>query len=182
MDLLLLARADSGVDSFRPVLADICDSARNAAEQAITLAGPKRIQVSTDIPTGPVLVEGDGQALSRLWLILLDNAVKYTNEGGQIHFALRTTGSHAEGVVEDTGVGISPAELPHIFDRFWRADKVRSRSAGGVGLGLSIAQWIVQRHHGDIEVRSELGKGSQFLVRIPLKTGSNVDDRRPPES
>ena len=70
--------------------------------------------------------------------------------------------------VTDDGVGIAPHELPHIFDRFWRADKVRSRSMGGAGLGLSIAQWIVQRHRGSIMVRSEPGKGSQFAVRLPL--------------
>jgi heavy metal sensor kinase len=171
-DLLLLARADSGTEALHLAPADICASARNAAEQAMTLAEPKGIRVSTNIPAGPIFVEGDDQALSRLWLILLDNAVKYTNEGGQISVAIRTTDSLAEIVVEDSGVGIAPAELPYVFDRFWRADKVRSRSMGGAGLGLSIAQWIVQRHHGDIEVRSDLGKGSQFRARLPLKTDS----------
>ena len=121
-------------------------------------------------------MDADDQALSRLWLILLDNAVKYTNEGGQITFSIRRSDSHAEVVVEDTGVGIAADELPYIFDRFWRADKVRSRSLGGAGLGLSIARWIVQRHQGDIEVRSELGKGSQFLARLPLKADLQFSD------
>jgi signal transduction histidine kinase len=113
-------------------------------------------------------VEGDEPALSRLWLILLDNAVKYTNAGGRIRFDLSAADGCAEVTVADTGVGITPEELPYIFDRFWRADKVRSRSMGGVGLGLSIARWIVERHRGKISVRSEAGRGSQFVTRLPL--------------
>jgi two-component system, OmpR family, heavy metal sensor histidine kinase CusS len=98
--------------------------------------------------------------------------VKYTNAGGHIRFDLAAADSQAEAKVTDTGVGIAPEELPHIFDRFWRADKVRSRSMGGAGLGLSIAQWIVQRHHGSITVRSEAGKGSQFATRLPLASAA----------
>lgn len=178
-NLLLLARADSGADALRLTPTDICASARSAAEQAMTLAEPKGIRVSANISAGPILVDGDDQALSRLWLILLDNAVKYTSEGGQIGFTVRPVDGDAEVIVEDTGVGIAAAEIPHIFDRFWRADKVRSRSLGGAGLGLSIAQSIVERHYGTIEAHSELGMGSQFVTRLPLRTGSQVDDRMP---
>lgn len=105
----------------------------------------------------------DEPALSRLWLILLDNAIKYTNPGGSIRFELTATNGHAE-----------VQYLPHIFDRFWRADKVRSRSVGGSGLGLSIAQWIVERHHGSITARSEPGKGSRFTARLPIVSGEAV--------
>ena len=176
-NLLLLARADSGAEALQLVPLDICMSARTAAEQVITLAEPKGIRVSAAIPAGPIMVEGDEQALSRLWLILLDNAVKYTDDGGQIGFTLRATDSHAEVLVEDTGVGIAQAELPYVFDRFWRADKVRSRSLGGAGLGLSIARWIVDCHHGRIEVSSEPGKGSRFLVRLPVNAGAPFQKR-----
>jgi signal transduction histidine kinase len=113
-------------------------------------------------------VQGDEQALGRLFLILLDNAVKYTPEGGEVSFELRSQNSHAEAIIRDTGIGIGPEDLPHIYDRFWRADKVRSRNLGGAGLGLSIALWIVEQFNGKIEVRSEPGKGTQFTVRLPL--------------
>lgn len=169
-DLLLLARADSrGEDAILTPI-DMSASIRQAAEQAVILAEPKSIRVTTEIADGPVMVEGDEQALSRLWLILLDNAVKYTNAGGRIRFDLMVTDVYAEASITDTGVGIGPEELPHIFYRFWRADKVRSRSMGGAGLGLSIAQWIVERHNGTIEVRSKTGEGSQFVTRIPLSS------------
>ena len=167
-DLLLLARADSGGDSSTRVPVDLCVSARSAAEQAMILAEPKGITVNCRIPEGAIVVEGDEAALSRLWLILLDNSVKYGKPGGKIDFEVAIENAEVVVRVSDNGVGIAPEELPHIFDRFWRADKVRSRSMGGAGLGLSIAQWIVQQHCGSITVVSEVGKGSQFSVRLPL--------------
>jgi two-component system, OmpR family, heavy metal sensor histidine kinase CusS len=167
-DLLLLARADSAGDASTLAPLDLCVSARGAVEQAVILAEPKGIRVNAKIPAASIIVEGDEPALSRLWLILLDNAVKYGSPGGKIDFEVAVEDAEVAVRVTDTGVGIAPEELPHIFDRFWRADKVRSRSMGGAGLGLSIAQWIVQRHHGRITVRSETGKGSQFSVRLPV--------------
>jgi heavy metal sensor kinase len=173
-DLLLLARADSG--SAGPAVAplDLCAAARDAIEQAVTLAEPKDILVTAAIPRESILIDGDEAALSRLWLTLLDNAIKYTHSGGHVRFELTASNGQAEASVTDTGVGIAQKDLPHIFDRFWRADKVRSRSMGGAGLGLSIAQWIVQRHAGTITVRSEPGRGSQFTVRIPLRSGEDL--------
>jgi len=76
-------------------------------------------------------------------------------------------------MVSDSGIGIAKADQAHIFDRFWRADKTRSRSSGGVGLGLAIAHWIVERHHGTITVRSELGQGAVFEVRLPMRYNMN---------
>ncbi len=173
-DLLLLARADSGSDASALAPVDLCASARDAVEQAMILAEPKGIGVTARIPAEPLLVEGDEAALSRLWLILLDNAIKYTHPGGHVRFDLATANGHAEAQVTDDGVGIAAHELPYIFDRFWRADQVRSRSMGGAGLGLSIAQWIVQRHRGSITVRSEPGEGSRFAVRLPLAAGERL--------
>jgi heavy metal sensor kinase len=168
-ELLLLARADSGTDDLRLEPVNITDLGRNAVEQISTLAEPKGIAVSYEIPNAPVMVDGDEQALARLWLILLDNAVKYTNERGHVTFSIRDTNSQAEVLVSDTGVGIAAPDLPFVYDRFWRADKVRSRSGGGAGLGLSIARWIVDRHGGKIEIRSEAGQGCRVFVRLPLK-------------
>ena len=166
-DLLLLARSDSGTDELRLTLTDLAAIGREATDQAAILAEPKHIQVSTEIPVEPVLIHGDEQSLARLCLILLDNAVKYTNEGGRVTFAIRCADSQAEVVVADTGIGISAPDLPRIFDRFWRADKVRSRASGGAGLGLSIARLIVEHHGGEIQIASEPGQGSQVLVRLP---------------
>lgn len=167
-DLLLLARADSGSDSSTRTPVDLRVSARSAVEQAMVLAEPKGIQVKSRIAEAAAVIEGDEAALSRLWLILLDNSVKYGKPGGEIDFEVAIEDSEMVVRITDTGVGIAPEELPHIFDRFWRADKVRSRSMGGAGLGLSIAKWIVQQHCGSITVVSEVGKGSQFTVRLPL--------------
>ena len=169
-DLLVLARADSGTDELRITPADLTAVARDAYEQVLTLAIPKGIEVSIDVPSKPVIVQGDEHALGRLLLILLDNAVKYTSAGGRIGLQVRAKESYAEVTVTDTGIGIAAEDLPHIYDRFWRADKVRSRNLGGAGLGLSIARWIVERHRGDIHVQSEVGKGSQFTVQIRSDT------------
>jgi signal transduction histidine kinase len=167
-DLLVLARADSGTDELRLGPVDLSAVAHSVYEQVLTLAKPKLIQVSIDVAEEPVTVQGDEQALSRLFLILLDNAVKYTPERGQIWLDVRSRNSHAQAVIRDTGIGIEGDDLPHIYDRFWRADKVRSRNLGGAGLGLSIALWIVEQHGGEIQARSEMGTGSEFIVRLPL--------------
>jgi heavy metal sensor kinase len=172
-NLLVLARADSGTDELRVSPVDLAALAQNVYEQVLTLAKPKRIQVSIDLAEEQVIVQGDEQALARLFLILLDNAVKYTPDGGQISFQVGSRDSQAEAIIRDTGIGIAAEDLPHIYDRFWRADKVRSRNLGGAGLGLSIALWIVQQHGGEIEAQGEIGQGSQFTVRLPLKRESS---------
>jgi signal transduction histidine kinase len=104
-------------------------------------------------------------------LILIDNAIKYTPSGGTISVSLAAENSAAVLAVRDTGMGISSDQLPHIFDRFWRADKVRSREIGGTGLGLSIAKVIVEQHGGTIIVESQLGQGACFTVTIPAISG-----------
>jgi signal transduction histidine kinase len=120
------------------------------------------------LPNTPVPIQADSNALRRALLILIDNAVKYTPTGGSIKVNLEKSKDFALVSVSDTGIGIARADLPHIFDRFWRADKARSREEGGAGLGLSIAKWIVEMHRGSIDVKSDLGKGSTFNLRVPL--------------
>ena len=114
-------------------------------------------------------MHADPDVLRRALLILMDNAAKYTPEGGSIEAGLDTRDGQAVAYVSDTGIGIASADLPHIFDRFWRADKARSREQGGAGLGLSIAKWIVDMHGGTLAVRSEPGKGSVFEVRLRIE-------------
>src|SRR5439155_23824417 len=114
------------------------------------------------------VVRGDAEALRRLFFILIDNAIKYTPGGGPVQVRLETVNGMVVGSVTDTGIGIAESDQSRIFDRFWRADKVRSRGMGGAGLGLSIARWITDRHQGTIEVESQPGRGSKFTVKIPL--------------
>jgi signal transduction histidine kinase len=115
-----------------------------------------------------VAVYGDTEELRRLIFIIIDNAIKYTPEDGAISVHLETKDGFAVTSIRDSGIGIAEEDLPYIFDRFWRADKVRSRGMGGAGLGLSIARWIVDRHHGALELDSKVGQGSIFKVSLPL--------------
>jgi signal transduction histidine kinase len=172
-NLLLLARADSDQDTFPADPVELNSLLGEAVDRARQLANDATVNISTNIGEAPVIVSGDAGLLQRLFLILIDNALKYTPQNGSVTVSLDANGNHATVAVVDTGIGIAPADLPHIFDRFWRADKVRSRDVGGTGLGLSIARWIVARNGGTLHVESVLGKGSRFEVRLPrLQTGS----------
>jgi len=101
-------------------------------------------------------------------LNLLDNSVKYTPSGGAIEISVRAAGGQAEVTVSDTGPGIPPEHLPHIFDRFYRVDKARTRAEGGAGLGLSIGRWIAEAHGGTLRVESARGQGSKFTLSLPV--------------
>ncbi len=169
--LMLLARADSGMETLNIETLDLAESLREACTEGRTLAEAKQVSFCCEIPAPPVLVEGDSHALHRLFLILLDNAVKYTPALGKVIVSLRTLDGFAMAEVKDTGLGIAEGDLRHIFERFYRADKARSRSRGGTGLGLAIARWITEAHGGIIDVESAVGRGSVFRVRLPI---SNV--------
>ena len=110
---------------------------------------------------------GDENALRRVIDILLDNALKYTPAPGKVTLSAEQQPSRVVVTVEDSGIGVAPEDQARIFERFYRIDKARSRELGGAGLGLAIAQWIVQLHKGTITVRSELGRGSIFQLEIP---------------
>ncbi|MBM7865625.1 sensor histidine kinase [Heliobacterium gestii] len=172
-DLLTLARADSGKLELQRASFDL----RPVAEQAFRTfqhrANAQGLTMEMDAPES-LPVFADRERMTQLLCILLDNAVKYTLEGGAIALSLaRSGGVHGDALqikVTDTGIGISPEDQQRIFDRFYRADKGRSRQAGGVGLGLSIARWIVEAHGGAIRVESGgMGRGSSFIVAIPVK-------------
>ncbi|MGI9071784.1 MAG: sensor histidine kinase [Bryobacteraceae bacterium] len=166
--LMLLARTDAGKEVLERALVDASSICRAAVEQGEKLARNRGIQFSASIPESPILVHADAEALRRALLILIDNAVKYTPQGGSVRVDVGRNDGFARVSVSDTGIGIEPADLPHIFDRFWRADKARSRAHGGAGLGLSIAKWIAETHAGSVTVESELGKGSAFSLYVPL--------------
>jgi len=170
--LLLLARADSGSAALQMTRSDLKSAVQNACREASVLAEAKHLKFSESIPEKSVWVQGDSASLERLFMILLDNAVQYTSSGGQIEVHLDAADGFAVADVRDTGTGIAKEDIGHIFDRFYRADRARSRESGGTGLGLAIGRWIAEAHHGEIRVESEPAKGSTFQVRIPLSRDS----------
>jgi heavy metal sensor kinase len=167
-NLLTLARIDAAAGGLQMQRIDLVLHLRKAGEHAGVLAASKGIRVSTEIPPATACVMADEAALERLLLIVLDNAVKYTPSGGTIEIRFCCDLGRAQIEIYDSGIGIAEKDLPHIFERFFRADQARSREPGGAGLGLSIARWIVEMHGGTIEVRSTLGSGSIFRIGLPL--------------
>jgi two-component system OmpR family sensor kinase len=163
-DLLALARADSGLTlPRRPV--DLDQVVIETLGTAQPLVHGQALAVE---PFEPAQVLGDADRLRQLVLLLLDNALKYTPPEGSVTLGLRRDGAEAEITVRDTGVGIPAADLPHVFERFYRADPARGRDPGGTGLGLPIARWIVEQHGGSIALASEPGRGTLATVRLPL--------------
>ncbi len=171
--LMLLARADSGAETLQLIPVNVTEIVREACDQGSALAEAKQVAFREQIPNHPVWIKGDPHALHRLFLILIDNAVKYTPTSGRVEVSLKESDGSAVGEVRDTGIGIGAEDLPSIFERFYRVDKARSRESGGVGLGLSIGRWIAEAHAGTIEVQSSPGHGSIFQVRFPLAKGNN---------
>lgn len=163
-NMLLLARIDAGqwpVQKGRVFLGDIIADAANSAR---VLASEK--QVALDVqPMDEAAVHGDPTLLRQLFMILLDNAVKFTPTGGNVTVRAQRNRRRTRVMVTDNGVGIPASALPHVFERFFRADPARSR--GGAGLGLSIARWIVETHKGQISVESVEGKGTTVSVSLP---------------
>lgn len=166
--LLLLARADSAGGVLPMTRSDIAIAFENACREARVLAEGKHLNFRESLSQTPLWIQGDAASLERLFMILLDNAVKYTATGGEIDARLGSDDGFAVAEIRDTGSGIAPEDIGHVFDRFYRADRARSRESGGTGLGLAIGRWIAEAHRGEIRVESNVGKGSTFQVRIPL--------------
>jgi two-component system heavy metal sensor histidine kinase CusS len=166
-DLLLLARADAGLPALSLDRLELTPLVRDVCEQGQILAQERQLEISTEAPEQPVYVDANHPALRRLLLLLVDNAMKYTPAGGHITVSVALDWSGPTVTVSDTGIGIPDSALPHIFERFYRVDESRNREVGGAGLGLSIAQWIAERHHARLEAESVVGRGSAFRVRFP---------------
>jgi len=164
---MLLARADAGVETLHRGPLDLGDTLRDVCRQGRTLAEAKPISFQERILATAVMVDGDRDALYRLFLILIDNAVKYTPPHGQINVSLTSSNEFAVAEVQDTGIGIAANDLPHIFDRFYRGVEARSHGEGA-GLGLSIARWIADAHRATIDVTSVPGTGTRVGIRFPV--------------
>jgi signal transduction histidine kinase len=168
-DLLALARGDAHKANVEFTPVDVAGMLRELVFELQPAAAAKGIQLAASLPEGELYASGVGTDLRRLFLILVDNAIKYT-ESGFVRLELDSDSSQVRVAVLDSGIGIEPSGLPHVFDRFWRADKVRSRAEGGAGLGLSLAAQIVQHNGGTILAESEPGRGSTFTVRLNAAT------------
>jgi two-component system sensor histidine kinase BaeS len=145
---------------------------RDVVERMQTAALAKDVALDTSLPDddlyeAPLHVIGDAQRLTQVLLNLLTNALQHTPSGGKIVVGARRVGSEVQVTVQDTGEGIAPDALPHIFERFYRADQARSRGTGGSGLGLSIAKSLIEAQGGTITVESQIGQGSVFTVSLP---------------
>ena len=183
--LLTLARADERRFDLHLEPVPLEALVREVFETAVILGEAGGLTVTMPV-VEPVTVAGDPTRLRQLFLNLITNAIKYTPRGGSVELTLESFGKSVAFSVRDTGVGISAADLTHIFERFWRADRARSRplltgdrpwmaERGGFGLGLAIGQWIAEAHGGSISVRSRLGRGSTFTVTLPVPEPARRD-------
>jgi len=179
--LLTLARADEGRFDLVREPVELEPLARDVFETALILGEDAGLSVTMP-RVQKAVVHGDRIRLRQLFLNLITNAIKYTPRGGEVELQLTLTDQEASFIVRDTGIGIAAIDLPNIFDRFYRADRVRSRQSerGGFGLGLSISQWIAQAHGGSLSVQSRLHRGSTFTVTLPVSgTASSASAAAP---
>ena len=166
--LFTLARADANQIEIQVVPVNLNKVICNVIEQFEPLAQMKDLELKVEC-SDVISLMADKERLHQLFVILLDNAIKYTLDSGCIRVICHRQNKLVLIEVVDTGVGIPPEDLPHIFNRFFRGDKVRSRETGGAGLGLAIAQWIVEKHRGKIWVESKAGIGTQVYITIPIE-------------
>ncbi len=166
-DLLTLVNIDSGGMQLNPTEIRLRDLVTEQVKRLSPLARERGIELSCLI-RDPGEMTGDSLKLQQVIYNVIDNAIKYTPRGGEVNVELARAGKNAVIRVEDTGIGIPAEDLPHIFDRFYRVDKARSRETGGTGLGLSIVKQIMLLHDGDIRAESVENEGSTFIIELPL--------------
>lgn len=166
--LLQLASFQSSPNLFRPESLSLNSIIRESVKRVKIKAAEKGVEIKTS--DKDINFEGDKSQLTELLVILLDNAIKYSKAGGQVKVSAERCGRMISIAVADRGIGIGEKDLPHIFDRFYRADSARSKNGtGGYGLGLAIAKKIAENHHGTIVAESKIGKGSVFTVKLPIR-------------
>jgi heavy metal sensor kinase len=165
-DMMALARADAGQRPLHIEEFYLNDLVEECCKAAKVLALQEGVSLTLE-PTADITYRGDEDLLRRMVLNLLDNATKYTPSGGSISVQLVLESGAVKIVVSDTGIGIPADSAPHVFERFYRVDKARSRADGGSGLGLAIAKWVAEAHKGSIDLTSRPGQGSKFTVSLP---------------
>jgi two-component system phosphate regulon sensor histidine kinase PhoR len=165
-DLLDLAALEAGPVPLERAPVDLAELAEGIAASRQSLSAQRGVSVKIEMPDDMTMIS-DRSALTRILSNLLDNALKYTEAGGQVGIQACREKEAVAITVWDTGIGIPVADLPRIFERFYRVDKARSRDLGGTGLGLAIVKHLVEALGGEISVESRLGEGSRFTVRLP---------------
>jgi len=166
-DLLELSRLDAGERPLSSAAVSLGEVARQASEAMEPRAAGKHLSLQLHVPPD-LTARADPKALEQVLLNLLDNAIKYTPEGGRVELVGERVGDRAQLSVKDTGLGIEAKHLPRLFERFYRVDRGRSREQGGTGLGLSIVRHLVHGMEGEVRVASQLGVGSTFTVVLPV--------------
>jgi signal transduction histidine kinase len=164
--LLELARLDAGPDVDRRQPLDLAQVAEESVALVQSLAADRRVRLHVALSPAPC--HGNADHLTLVVTNLLTNAIHYNREGGEVRIVTAIEAQHAVVTVADTGIGIAAEHVPHIFERFYRADAARTAAQGRTGLGLAITKSIVAAHGGTIEVTSEPGQGSSFKVRLPV--------------
>ena len=164
--LLLLSQAEAGHLALQRVALDLSDLVRDIVDEFQIPADEAQVTLTAETPPG-CFIAADRVQMERLLTNLLSNAVKYTRPGGSVRAGVRRVGDRVELTVADNGIGIPAGHLPHIFDRFFRVPDPEVRAERGLGLGLSFVAWIVKAHDGLIDVESEPGKGTRFIIRLP---------------
>jgi signal transduction histidine kinase len=165
--LLILARLDQNQQEWQMEMLDVSELLETMVDSMQPLASTREITFTSTVPTG-LFVSGDFDELTRLFLNLLDNALKYTPARGRVTVLGKQTGEDIVLAIRDSGPGIAPEHLPHLFERFYRVEEGRTRSSGGAGLGLAIAHEIARKHGGSLEVESKLKQGTTVTVHLPF--------------
>ncbi len=173
-DLLILARLESRKETLRLEEIEVAEFLRAVRADWSDKVAKKNLTLTLEVAAGLPPLFADRLRLDQVLGNLLENAVKYTGPGGTIRLGAAQAGEEIELRVADSGLGIPPADVPHIFERFYRADKARTREQGGTGLGLSIVKHIVQTHGGTVAAESTYGAGTTIIVRLPLRALSKT--------
>jgi CheY-like chemotaxis protein len=179
-DLLEVSRITRGKIELRKERVELAAVVRGAVETSRPLIEANHHQLAIALPAEPVILHADAVRLAQVLTNLLNNAAKYTDPGGQIWLSARRQGDQVIGSVRDTGVGIAPEKLQHVFELFMQVDRTSARAQGGLGIGLTLAKTLIEMHGGTIEAHSEgPGKGSEFIFRFPIAEQRPLAGRAP---
>jgi len=179
-DLLEVSRISAGRIHLQREQLDMRSIVERGVETVRPLIEQRRHALAVRLPPSPIWIDGDATRLEQVVVNLLNNAAKYTDEGGQIWLSLQQEGTEAVLRVRDSGVGIAPDLMPRIFTLFTQAERSLARSQGGLGIGLALVQRLVEMHGGRVEAYSALGKGSEFVVRLPVVLAAAANPPSPP--